>query len=333
MANIALNLDSLSPQKFKKTVRHKVKDGVNTFRFLPPFGEDSNGFPYRKWSVVWGLSDPNSGRMRPYASSSTYEGQCPVYDYLDALKAKVEKEKSEMLANGKDEDFIKTHFKPINDFISRIRPKTVFAYNAADKSGTVGVVELKSTAHKDVLKVMNQYIKDYNQDPTTLSSEPTDSGVWINVLREGEGFETKYSAQKNQTMFKNEQGIPSYQDDRTALAQNIVDNYDSLAYDLNSIYEKKTYEELKEILVANLLDAADDMPELLVESFGLEEFNRYEQPAKPQGEKPVETKVDASAEESPKQPATTPKETKSQDSGNDKSADDLLAMADEIFKS
>lgn len=333
MANININLDSLSPKKFKKTVRHKIKDGVNTLRFLPPFGEEANGYPYRKWNVVWGLVDPNTGRMRPYASSSTYEGQCPVYDYLDALKAKVEQEKVAFQAKGGTEDQIKAKFKPINDFISQLRPKTVFAYNAADKSGTVGVVELKSTAHKDVLKVMNQYIKDYNQDPTSLNSEISDSGVWINVLREGQGFDTKYSAQKNQVMQKNEQGVPSYQDDRSALAETIKENYDELAYDLNSIYEKKTYDELKEILVANVLNAAQDIPELLVPGFGLEEFSGPVQNAasveaapveQPQGQGNVGLKLDAEASDAPVQTSTPAQDT---------DTDDLLAMADDIFNS
>lgn len=320
MANISINLDSLSPKSFKKTVRHKIKDGVNTLRFLPPFGEEANGYPYRKWNVIWGLTDPNSGRTRPYASSSTYEGQCPVYDFLDILKPKIEQDKAALLASGASEDDVKAKFKSINDFISNIRPKTVFSYNATDKSGTVGVVELKSTAHKDVLKVMNQYIKDYNQDPTSVTSEVSDSGVWINVLREGMGFDTKYSAQKNQIMVKNEQGVPQYQDDRSALAENIVASYDDLAYDLNTVYEKKTYDELKEILVANLLNAAIDIPELLVPGFGLEEFSgpitnaTSVEPAPvavPQGEAKVGLKLGEPTE----------------------GTEDLLAMADDLFNS
>ena len=221
----------------------------------------------------------------------------------------------------RSEDQVKAKFKAVNDFISNIRPKSVFSYNASDKAGTVGVGELKSTAHKDVLKVMNQYITDYNQDPTSLNSEVSDSGVWMNVIREGMGFDTKYSATKNQVMEKNEQGVPQYQDDRSALAENIKASYEDLAYDLTTIYEKKTYEELKEILIANILHAAVDLPELLVTGFGLEEFSAPLQnttsvesiPAPavaPQGVKPVALKLDA----------------------ND-GTDDLLAMADDLFNS
>lgn len=324
MANISINLDSLSPKSFKKTVRHKIKDGVNTLRFLPPFGEEANGYPYRKWNVVWGLIDPNSGRMRPYASSSTYEGQCPIYDYLDILKVKVEQDKAAFMSKGASEEQVKTKFKPINEFISAIRPKTVYAYNASDKSGTVGVVELKSTAHKDVLNVMNQYIKDYNQDPTSLNSQVQDSGVWINIKREGSGFETKYTATKNQIMVKDANGVPQYQDDRSSLAENIVHSYDDLAYDLNTIYEKKSYDELKEILVANILNAAQEIPELLVPGFGLEEFSgpltaaatsaEAVFVAPQQGKAKVGLKLD--------EPQSVSTET-----------EDLLAMADDLFNS
>ena len=138
MSNIKINLDSLNPKSFKKTVRHKVQEGDNIVRFLPPFGEEANGYPYRKWNVVWGLIDPNSGRMRPYASTSTYEGKCPVYDYLDLLKQKLD--------TITDENKV----EELNKFISNLRPKSVFAYNASDKSGQIGVLELKSTAHKKV---------------------------------------------------------------------------------------------------------------------------------------------------------------------------------------
>src|ERR1035437_6821870 len=117
MANISINMDSLNPKSFKKTVRHKVKPGLNTFRFLPPHGEESNGYPYRKWNVIWGLTDPTSGRERPFASSSTYEGQCPVFDYLELLKQKLDAEKVLFMSKGGSEEDFNTKFKSVNDFI------------------------------------------------------------------------------------------------------------------------------------------------------------------------------------------------------------------------
>lgn len=302
MANIQINMDSLNPKAFKKTVRHKVADGSNIYRFLPPFGEESNGYPYRKWNVVWGLVDPNSGRMRPFASSSTFEGRCPVYDYLDLLKQKVEDLKKTGTADDKVAE--------IEKFISTIRPKSVYAYNASDKSGVVGVLELKATAHKKVISIMNQYITDYNQDPTSLNSDPSDSGVWFNITRTGTGFDTTYDAGKNQSTIKDPNtGVPTFVDDRDPLAENIVHNFDSVAYDLNNIYQKLSYEDLKEILVANLLDASKDLPELMVPGFDGVAMN-VTQKAVAVSE-PVATATPAASD----------------------SSEDLLAMADDIFNS
>jgi hypothetical protein len=307
MSNIKINLDSLNPKSFKKTVRHKVQDGGNIFRFLPPFGKESDGYPYRKWNVVWGLVDPASGRARPFASSSTYEGRCPVYDYLELLKNKV----VALNVPGCDE----TKIEALNKFISDLRPKTVYTYNAADKTGQVGVLELKPTAHKKIISLMEKYIKDYNQDPTSLNAEVNDSGIWFNITKTGKGFDTTYDAAKNQMKGKNAHGVLVYEDDRSPLAESIVHNYDSLGYDLNSLYQKLTYEELKEILIANVVNAAKDMPELLVEGFGLAEATSSATQAntpKPQGSG-VKLNLDKA------------------DDVDD--TDDILAMADDLFNS
>ena len=323
MANIQINMDSLNPKSFKKTVRHKVADGNNVYRFLPPFGVESNGYPYHKWNVVWGLIDPTSGRMRPFASSSTYEGRCPVYDYLEILKQKVEDLNKVGTADDTAEELEK--------YISAIRPKTVYAYNASDKSGVVGVLELKATAHKKVIALMNKYITDYNQDPTSLNSIASDSGVWFNITRTGKKFDTTYDASKSQITLKDPAtGVPTFQDDRSPLAENISANFDTVAYDLNNIYQKLSYDELKEILVANIVSASASLPELLVPGFGLDEANGNvaaaqpvaqpvaQQAVRPAAQSTTATKVSLIKDDAPMQSITA-------------NTDDLLAMADDIF--
>ena len=320
MANIQINMDSLNPTSFKKTVRHKVLDGSNIYRFLPPFGSESNGYPYRKWNVIWGLVDPTSGRMRPFASSSTFEGRCPVYDYLDILKQKVEDLKKTGAADEKVTELEK--------YISAIRPKSVYAYNASDKSGIVGVLELKSTAHKKVISLMNEYITQYNQDPTSLNSAVADSGVWFKISRAGTGFNTTYDAAKNQNSTKDPNtGALVYQDDRGPLVDSVVENFDALAYDLNNIYQKLSYDDLKDILIANLVSASDALPELLVPGFGLDDVSggNVEQPV---------SFVQAATPVTPVVPVTetvvAPVATQTPATAN---TDDLLAMADDIFNS
>ena len=354
MAKISLNMDSLKPKKEWK--RHKVQDGSNTFRFLPPFGPESNGYHYRKWGVIWGLVDPVSGRKRPFASTSTFEGKCPVYEYLDVLKVQIKTLEAQLIQSGMSEADIKARLKDTNTFIGNLRPKTVFAYNACDKSGTVGILELKKTAHDELCKLINQYIRDYNQDPTSLNSAMDDSGVWFNITREGTMFETKYGVVKNQTRVKDPNtGALSYQDDRTALPEHVVTDYENLAYDLNSVYQKKTYDELKEILIANLSYLVEDNPDLKVEGFYVD-TSTIQQPAVQPVNAPVtpqatskqgagkininmgalktEDDTTIAAPAAPQQPTATQSVTMTTQATQPTSTedtDDLLKMADDIF--
>jgi hypothetical protein len=219
----------------------------------------------------------------------------------------------------------------LNKFISDLRPKTAYAYNASDKSGQIGVLELKATAHKKVISLMDKYIKDYNQDPTSLNSEPTDSGVWFNISKVGKGFDTSYDASKNQIMAKDASGVPVYKDDRSPLADSIVHNFDSLGYDLNSLYQKLTYEELKDILVANLVNAAQNIPELLVPGFGLDESGASEEAHVTITTTTAVNKPAVSSVAKPQGTGAKINLGKAEDVGDD--TDDILAMADDLFNS
>jgi hypothetical protein len=250
---IKINLDSLKSRKEWK--RHKVKDGHNVFRILPPFGEASNGYPYRKWQIIWGLVDPESGRARPYADTMLAEKRSPVVEFTNELKARAEKMNLALAAKGLGEEEISERLKGLNTLIGDLLPRTSYVYNACDKAGEVGLLELKATAHKDMKARMNEYIQDYNQDPTSLNSADDDSGLWFDVVRTnetGKFRDTKYEVKKVQTKVRGATGAVSFVDDRSPLPEAVVENYDNLGYDLSAIYQQKTYEELKEILDANL---------------------------------------------------------------------------------
>lgn len=259
-SKIKINLDSLKTRREWK--RHKVKDGNNVFRILPPFGENSNGYAYRKWQIIWGLFDPESGRARPFASSMTSEKKCPVTEYVQLLKKKAETLKGQLAAAGVSEEDQKERLGPLNKLIADLNPKTVYIYNAADKSGEVGLLELKSTAQKKMKSEMTSYIQTYNQDPTSLNSEETDSGVWFNITRQGLGRDTEYDVKIVQNKIKNPTtGKITFEDDRSPLADSVVENYDNLGYDLGSVYQVKSYDELAEILEANMAAIVEACPD------------------------------------------------------------------------
>lgn len=249
-SKIKINTDSLKARREWK--RHKVKDGHNIYRILPPFGEAANGYAYRKWSIIWGLANPEDGRMRPYASSLTSEKKCPVFEFVKKLKAHGEALTAKLKAAGTPEDVIKERLGSLNKLVSDLNPKTVYIYNAVDKAGEIGLLELKSTAHKKLKAEMLDYIHIYNQDPTSLNSEDDDSGLWFDVVRTGLGRDTEYDVKKVQQMKKNAAGKPVFEDDRSALPNSVVNNFEKSAYDLASVYQVKTYEQLEEIFNANL---------------------------------------------------------------------------------
>lgn len=334
-SKIKINLDSLKTRREWK--RHKVKDGSNVFRILPPFGDNSNGYPYRKWQIIWGLQDPESGRPRPFASSMTSEKKCPVTEYVQSLKKKAETLKAQLAASGVSEEDQKARLGALNKLISDLSPKTVYIYNAADKSGEVGLLELKSTAQKKMKAEMAQYIQDYNQDPTSLNSEDTDSGVWFNITRSGLGRDTEYDVKKMQIKTKNPTtGKISFEDDRSPLPDSVVENYDNMAYDLSAVYQVKTYDELAEILAANMESLIELCPDADVDAGTALEQQILRTPtakpavAKPAGTKPVTLKMDDEDEEEEVQVSSTRSTTKVQATQVD---DDFLAEADALLNS
>lgn len=333
-SKIKLNLDSLKSRKEWK--RHKVADGHNVYRVLPPFGENSNGYPYRKWQVIWGLVDPESGRARPYADTTIAEKRSPIVEFLNELKARAETMGAQLTAAGTNPDEVEDRLKGLNQLISDLSPRTSYIYNAANKAGEVGLLELKATAHKDMKTRMNEYIQDYNQDPTSLNSADDDSGVWFDVVRSnetGKFRDTKYEVKKVQTRVKGAGNTFSYVDDRSPLADSIVENYENLAYDLSAIYQQKTYDELKAILDANmprLVELCPDAdlsvePTLAPLAHALEKAATAVTSTKSTtvktGASKVTTRLDDEDDEAPTQKATKAP------------ADDFMAEADKILNS
>lgn len=286
-SNLKLNLDSLKERKDWK--RHPVNQGENIYRVLPPFGEASEGYPYRRWVIAW-LSDPQTGRRRPYASPRSFgaDSACPVSEYISIVEKKKEALEASLKNRGASKEDLREALKPYADVLWTIKPKATYIYNACNKAGEVGLLELKKTAHDAMKKQMMQYVTDYGQDPTSLASDPDDAGIWFKIRRDGEGTNTEYSVAKNQAKKKTSEGIV-WVDDRDPLPTNIVDNYESLGYDLTTLYKRQSYDELKEVLMANLANLYVQYPELEVEGFEVA-------PAKTTKPTPV-AKVDDDVEE------------------------------------
>ena len=262
MSTIKINMDSLQVSRNWK--RHKVVEGSNIYRILPPFGEESshNNYPYRRWSIAW-LTDPSSGKRRPYATPLTVGKQaCPVKEYNDALKKVIEKKKAGLEAEGATKEQVKKLMKPLNDVAWQVNVSHIYAYNATNKAGECALLEIKSRAHRAMKERMMEYIKDHQLDPTSL-----EDGVWFNIKRSGEGTLTEYKVEFAQTKEKDEKGRVAYYNDQDALPSTVSENYDKLGFDLSTIYTHKNYDELKDLLLIQLATIVDDVPEAIIEGF------------------------------------------------------------------
>lgn len=312
MANISINMDALRDGG-KEWKRFKVESGDNIYRILPPFGdpETHRGYPFKAWATIW-LLDPETGKRRPYASQANPE-TCPVIAYTKGLEKHLENLAFQLKSatDPKEQQELAHRIKAVRSEQWKLKLSYTYAYNACNKAGEVGILEIKSTAHKDMKKKMNEYIKDYAQDPTSLNSEDDDSGVWFNIIREGTGTSTVYSVEFNQLKTKSGGRIVK-EDDRSALPANVVANYDSLGYDLQSVYKTPSISELKSLLdnhvkltaehgnqkydaipdlVFDKVEEADDVP------FEVDEPVAVSQSTKTKGKKPVALNLEESEDD------------------------------------
>jgi hypothetical protein len=275
MAKITINQDSLKARREFK--RHAIQPGHNIYRILPPFGDElvHNNYPYKRWSIVW-MTDFTTGRRKPYALPPFEKGVTdPISTYLALLAKKIETVRAAMIEKGVPEDTVREKLADLNKLIWELRPKAGFYYNACNKAGEVGILELKKTAHDALRAEMNQYIKDYSQDPTSLSCADDDSGVWFDIIRTGEKGDknTEYSVKKSQSKRKDERGKLIFEDDREALPEHIAQNFSTIGYDVFGLYQPKTHEELTMLLMTNLREIVKTIPAAKVDGFDPDKFD------------------------------------------------------------
>jgi hypothetical protein len=330
MDNIKVNIDALKPRREFK--RHQIQPGHNIYRILPAFGsqEVHNNYPFKRWTLAW-LNDPTTGRRKPFALPPFEKGNPdPISEYTKLLSEKIEKAKVSAVQALVDkgvsqetaEETIRKKLADVSKLVWEMRPKSSFFYNACNKAGEVGILELKKTAHDALKKSMYEYIKDYSQDPTSLNSQPDDSGVWFNVERIGEKGDknTEYTVSKNQSKRKNERGVLTFEDDREALSEHVAANYENLGYDIYNLYQTYSHDDLYTILMYNLRPIVESMPFARIEGFDPDKFVFASQTSEP-AEEPVAALVDLEVKAmTPKKPVTVALAESDDDLGVDLSA-------------
>jgi hypothetical protein len=191
------------------------------------------------------------------------DAPCPVNEFNKALAAYVERTKSNLLHDGLSDAEIKEDLSLLNKAAWEVKVNHVYAYNVATKDGKISVMEVKTTVHKGLKKLMGDYIKTYGQDPTALTSDEEDNaGVWMSVERSGMNRDTEYSVDFNQIKTRSASGKITKEDDRSPLSPHIEENYATSGYDLSTLYKTLSYDEIKTVLMSNLAILAESEPRL-----------------------------------------------------------------------
>lgn len=273
MTKIGIDLSSANAKK--EYHDHKINSGSNVFRILPPVGKTPDGkdnkVPFAKWTISW-MGVPGSlGKKMPYASPKSFGlKECPLYAFFDALKLHVEGLTAKFSAEKSPQE-VKEILAPLNSFLNESKPKTVYLYNAVDKSNKLGRLSLKKTAHEKIIEKMKQYILEYNSDPTTLSSEISevegkvqyDSGIWFDITRKGTNvYDTEYSVDFARIKTKDKGRMVEYVD-TSPLPDSLIRGYESQAYDLYNQYKQKSFQELEQVMFWSLLQIVGEDTELI----------------------------------------------------------------------
>ena len=271
--NEELNLDGMASANRREIKRFKVTEGSHLYRILPPFGTDHQKRASRQIQLHWGY-ETSDGKKRPLVCSYSTEGSCPICIKVKSL----EEELKSLKDSGADEEEI----KELEQVISARRVKRSFLLNAANKEGEVGVLEIPKTAHDQLLDLMREQITKFAKNPTSLKD-----GVWFLFTRSGKGFKTEYKVAVNKAIVKVD-GEDLERVDRTSLAPSIIDGYESLAYDIHSMYKPQAAEDLARIVNGEPIDHVFKREKPKAEAAPSEEEAPAPQPKKaaPAAEKP-----------------------------------------------
>lgn len=246
-----INLETLEPKTSRQINRHKLKEGDNFFRILPPFGANHNGMVFAEWRIHWGYSDGN-GQTRPLVCTFPTEGFCPIceeskklYQAKEDLIKEFKNEDKEVMWKLVPED-IKAQHTELRESWNTISSKKSYYYNAIDPSGNVAILQLSKTA-KDQLNEKILYAhKKMGFNPVSLQT-----GCFFNVKKVKTGpraMDVKYIVDFVKETIKAENGDVMEKIKREPISSFVIENFDKLAYDLHTLYPIRTAEELYKIM-------------------------------------------------------------------------------------
>lgn len=240
MPTLSFDLGSLDDKAQQGSENNIVKErikGVQSYAILPPYGKDNGGSLFHKYVIHWGLVGEN-GKPKPVSCSYPEEKHCPICKRVFEAEDKIKRLK--------DTGGSKEEIESLTKFVIDFKRKNQFLYNAVTVDGRVVILELGVTAHDELRKKIAETVNTKGIDPCNIAAP-----VWYQFSRDGKGLDTTYKVDyKRLSVMVDGESLEKI--DRTPIAPELqarikaqLEGKAGPMYDIHSLYEKRTAEELQ----------------------------------------------------------------------------------------
>lgn len=167
-------------------------------RIIPTL--ENADFPYKKWMLVW---VPVQGKpSKCFATTANLGNKCPVTNLHNIISKVIGN--PEVLSKYENKEKILERIKHI---AFKLNLQAFYVYNAVvfnpkTKNQQLGILYMKTTAHKSLSKLINEYLED-DIDPLDI-----ESGIWFKLSKDidASNGRVSYSAEKQMIKTKDEKG-------------------------------------------------------------------------------------------------------------------------------
>ena len=251
-----LNLDGLTAGSggFGNFTNHKITDGDNIFRILPPFGTNHNGLPMAEWYLHWGFTD-DQGNKKVLVCTKRFEKFCPICQQANTLRDTMSEivREFEYEADGRTKVAWKNVPKElavkhneVKEQFDAIRAQRGYYYNALDESGTVGVLKIPKTAKDGLNEKIKDAVKRLGFNPLSLRD-----GCAFNIKRVRTGpnnFDVEYKVELVKVAVKDAAGDIVEKTPRSSVSEDLIQNFSERAYDIHTLYTVRPSSDLAKIM-------------------------------------------------------------------------------------
>ena len=164
---------------------HKLMEGNNVFRILPPLGAlAQKGIWSRYYRVEWGYKDTNN-KIRTFLDCRVVNRQTNMVEVESAAHLRREQLKAAQLKFKEAGD--EANVKATSDLLKQFNLEAKHHMNAVNLQGEIGLLKIGHNAKKLLDEQIKNIVESEGIDPLGV-----DTGIYFNIQKIGKGRDTTY---------------------------------------------------------------------------------------------------------------------------------------------